>query len=278
MSRKANADNKEVKTKLQKVEADNPFVRLTDAYGGLDKLPDSFSPNIQIDKTRNILGAPSLKVDSRFKFAGVGKDEEVRAIPGIGGETQFEVVGKGAPRIGLGRVFAGMLDPLIPGDFDKRDNRRIIDLKDPKSFKLSKIEENLVKSQLESAGIDKTKDDPFDDAEKRLDFMEKNYDRISGLNRKLRKDAAIDAQLQYMATEPVRQAFLNRAAEQAAQRGLRVRGALEAMPSNIQNIMLSKQAQAATASSAEAERARAAADQQDAATRFAGLGMQRRFG
>ena len=103
-------------------------------------------------------------------------------------------------------------------------------------------------------------------------------DRISGLNRKLRKDAAIDAQLQYMATEPVRQAFLNRAAEQAAQRGLRVRGALEAMPSNIQNIMLSKQAQAATASSAEAERARAAADQQDAATRFAGLGMQRRFG
>ena len=42
--------------------------------------------------------------------------------------------------------------------------------------------------------------------------------------------------------------------------------------------MLSKQAQAATAASAEAERARAAADQQDAATRFAGLGMQRRFG
>jgi len=118
----------------------------------------------------------------------------------------------------------------------------------------------------------------LEEAEEGLDFYEKNYGRIAGLNRKLRKDAAIDAQLQYMATEPVRQAFLNRAAEQAAQRGLRVRGALEAMPSNIQNIMLSKQAQAATASSAEAERARAAADQQDAATRFAGLGMQRRFG
>ena len=65
-----------------------------------------------------------------------------------------------------------------------------------------------------------------------------------------------------------RQAFLNRAAEEAAQRGLRVRGALEAMPSNIQNIMLSKQAQAATAASAEAERAKAAADQQDAATQI----------
>ena len=88
----------------------------------------------------------------------------------------------------------------------------------------------------------------------------------------------IDNQLQYMATEPIRQAFANKAAEDAAQRGLRIRAAKEAMPSNIQNILLSKQAQAAIPASAEAERARAAADQQDAATRFASLGMQRRFG
>tara|TARA_B100001559_G_scaffold311619_1_gene308348 strand:+ start:612 stop:1421 length:810 start_codon:yes stop_codon:yes gene_type:complete len=269
MSRKANADNKEI----------NPFIKLVDAYGGLDRLPDSFKPNIQIDTTnKNLLGVPSLTVDSRYKFAGVGDDEEVRAIPGIGGETQFEVVGKGAPRIGLGRVFAGMLDPLIPGDFDKRDNRRLIDLKDPKNFELSKIEQNIVKDQLESAGIEKTEDDPFDDAEKRLDFYEKNADRINKLSRDRSRSASIDSTLQYAATEPLRQAFANRAAEAAAQRGLRIRAAKEAMPSNIQNIMLSKQAQAATASSAEAERARAAADQQDAASRFASLGMQRRFG
>jgi len=118
----------------------------------------------------------------------------------------------------------------------------------------------------------------LEEAEEGLDFYEQNYGRIAGLNKKLRRDAAIDAQLQYMATEPVRQAFLNRAAEQAAQRGLRVRGALEAMPSNIQNIMTAKQAQRSLASSAFAEEARAAAAQQDAATRFAGLGMQRRFG
>jgi len=101
---------------------------------------------------------------------------------------------------------------------------------------------------------------------------------LRALRRRDRTEEAIQNQIQYMATEPVRQAFLNKAAEQAAQRGLRVRGALEGMPSNIQNIMLSKQAQAATAASAEAERARATADQQDAATRFASLGMQRRFG
>ena len=101
---------------------------------------------------------------------------------------------------------------------------------------------------------------------------------LRALRRGLRREEMIDNQLQYVATEPIRQAFANRAAEAAAQRGLRIRAAKEGMPSNIQNIMLSKQAQAATASSAEAERARAAADQQDAATRFASLGMQRRFG
>ena len=101
---------------------------------------------------------------------------------------------------------------------------------------------------------------------------------ILEMQRKINRDAAIQNQLQYITTEPVRQAFANRAAEAAAQRGLRIRAAKEAMPSNIQNIMLSKQAQQATASSAEAERARAAADQQDAASRFAALGTARRFG
>ena len=111
-----------------------------------------------------------------------------------------------------------------------------------------------------------------------MDQLMKYKKEMSKFERGERKKDMLDTQLQYMATEPIRQAFANRAAEAAAQRGLRVRAAKEAMPSNIQNIMLSKQAQAATASSAEAERARAAADQQDAASRFAGLGMQRRFG
>ena len=101
---------------------------------------------------------------------------------------------------------------------------------------------------------------------------------LKKLRRQARTEEAVQNQLQYIASEPIRQAFLNRAAEQAAQRGLRIRGSLEAMPSNIQNIMTAKQAQRSLASSAFAEEARAAAAQQDAATRFAGLGMQRRFG
>jgi len=111
-----------------------------------------------------------------------------------------------------------------------------------------------------------------------LDKLDEYRKRKGKFERDERRKDMLDTQLNYVATEPLRQAFANKAAEAAAQRGLRIRAAKEGMPSNIQNIMLSKQAQAATASSAEAERARAAADQQDAASRFAGLGMQRRFG
>jgi len=107
-----------------------------------------------------------------------------------------------------------------------------------------------------------------------LDYKKKSAE----FERKERRKDMVQNQLNYLATEPMRQAFANRAAEAAAMRGLRVRAAKEAMPSNIQNIMLSKQAQAATAASSEAERARAAADQQDAASRFAALGTARRFG
>ena len=188
----------------------------------------------------------------------------------------------------LPRTIAGIQDIFQPGkDRDKRGQfQNPFKNVSEETIGLPELSESdLTYSPVQKQRLSNALEDIFEkpktaleEAEEGLDFYEKNYGRIAGLNRKLRKDAAIDAQLQYMATEPVRQAFLNRAAEQAAQRGLRVRGALEAMPSNIQNIMLSKQAQAATASSAEAERARAAADQQDAATRFAGLGMQRRFG
>ena len=192
-----------------------------------------------------------------------------------------------APEGFLPRIGAGIADIFLPGDQDKRGGFQnpFKDVSE-KTIGLPELSKSdLTYSPVQTKRIQKALEAEFEEpktaleeAEEGLDFYEKNYGRIAGLNRKLRKDAAIDATLQYAATEPLRQAFLNRAADQAAQRGLRVRGALEAMPSNIQNIMLSKQAQAATASSAEAERARAAADQQDAATRFAGLGMQRRFG
>ena len=242
---------------------------------------EAFNKNPTLENYNKITGGSDIGVNVGTPSLAKGKKIIER------GGKQF-VTDADMPTGFLPRTIAGIQDIFQPGkDRDKRGQFQnpfknvseetigLPELSDS-DLKYSPVQKQRLSNALEDI-FEKPKT-ALEEAEEGLDFYEKNYGRIAGLNRKLRKDAAIDAQLQYMATEPVRQAFLNRAAEQAAQRGLRVRGALEAMPSNIQNIMLSKQAQAATASSAEAERARAAADQQDAATRFAGLGMQRRFG
>ena len=190
----------------------------------------------------------------------------------------------------LPRTIAGIQDIFQPGkDRDKRGQfQNPFKNVSEETIGLPELSDTDLKySPVQKQRLSNALEDIFEEPKTALEQTEEYAESLKALygdkelralRRRDRREEAIQNQLQYMATEPVRQAFLNRAAEQAAQRGLRVRGALEAMPSNIQNIMLSKQAQAATASSAEAERARAAADQQDAATRFAGLGMQRRFG
>ena len=92
------------------------------------------------------------------------------------------------------------------------------------------------------------------------------------------KRAAGDAFKQYALTEPIRQMFANRAGNIATQRFLDAQGVLEQMPSAVQDIMTKKQRQILESQVGAAEMAKATADQQDAATRFAGLGMQRQFG
>ena len=91
------------------------------------------------------------------------------------------------------------------------------------------------------------------------------------------KRAAGDAFQQYALTEPIRQTYNQRAANIAQQRLLDARGVLEQMPSAVQDIMTKKQEQILKAQVGAAEMAKATADQQDASTRFAGLGMQRPF-
>ena len=192
---------------------------------------------------------------------------------------------------GFRRFTAGIQDIFQPGkDRDKRGQNIINPFADASEANVGLkelSESDLTYSPVQTKRIQKALEAEFEEPKTALEETQEYAESLKALYgdkelRKLRRDAmreeTIQNQLNYMATEPIRQAFANRAAEAAAQRGLRIRAAKEAMPSNIQNIMLSKQAQAATASSAEAERARAAADQQDAATRFASLGMQRRFG
>ena len=92
------------------------------------------------------------------------------------------------------------------------------------------------------------------------------------------KRAAGDAFQQYALTEPIRQAYNQRAANIAQQRLLDARGVLEQMPSSVQDIMSKKQEQILKSQVGAADLNRSIADQQDAATRMAGLGMQQKFG
>ena len=178
---------------------------------------------------------------------------------------------------GLLRMAAQLVDTVSGQrtDLDKLGDGTKVDV-DSLERKLSPYQQLVAEKQIkEDFGKEKTATEGI---KENFEALKEIYPELSDMARKERRKAAIDTTLQYAATEPLRQAFLNRAAEQAAQRGLRVRGALEAMPSNIQNIMTAKQQQQSLASLTEAERQRATAAQQDSATRFAGLGMQRRFG
>ena len=108
--------------------------------------------------------------------------------------------------------------------------------------------------------------------------MKRAQDELLPGQRKRARAGAIDEFLNYTLTEPVRQSLLDRAGRLASQRYLDTRGIVEAMPSNVQKIMKSKQEQQALADAGFAAQAGAIAGQTDAATRMAGLGLQRRFG
>tara|TARA_Y100000748_G_scaffold272426_1_gene246357 strand:+ start:193 stop:948 length:756 start_codon:yes stop_codon:yes gene_type:complete len=244
---------------------------------------EAFNTNPTLENYKLITGGSNIGVDVGDPSLAKGKKLITR------GDKTF-VTDTDMPTGFLPRTIAGIQDIFQPGkDRDKRGQ-----LQNPfksvseKTIGLPELSESdLTYSPVQKQRLSNALEDIFEKPKTALEKTEEGieayktmlgdddlYNQINKRNR----DIALQNQMQYIATEPIRQAFANKAAEAAAQRGLRIRAAKEAMPSNIQNIMLSKQAQAATASSAEAERARAAADQQDAATRFAGLGMQRRFG
>jgi len=103
-------------------------------------------------------------------------------------------------------------------------------------------------------------------------------DELIDFYSKAGKRAAGDAFKQYALTEPIRQMYENRAGNIAQQRLLDATAVLEQMPSAVQDIMSKKQEQRFKDQVGTADLNRAMAAQQDAATRMAGLGMQRQFG
>ena len=104
-----------------------------------------------------------------------------------------------------------------------------------------------------------------------LNFLEENANRIRKINRDLGRGAAFDEAANYAITEPLRQKFLRDASTFKQKQLLEAEKIKQGMPNAVQNRLLAADAGFAT-------QAGAIAGQQDAATRFAGLGMQRPFG
>ena len=294
---KEKKNTEKVDTFVEKVESQNPYEKLSDAYGGIDKLPSNFQPIKKVSTPFNLInvlgGSPSKKVvETQFDVKGLKPNEEIRIVPGTENDPKYFKIDKRAPGINtIGSTFAGMIDALSGQtlDLDKlgkefkltnidylKDN--LIDLKDPENYELSKIEEKLINKALVDSGIDTVEGDATSGVDAATDKSIEQQKKQSSFDRKERLKDTLQTTATNFATIP----FYTRLLEDAAKRRLELDkamlGAREMMPSNIQNIMLSKQAQQQMASSAFAEEAKALATQQDAATRFAGLGMQRPFG
>ena len=294
---KEKSNTEKVDSFVEKVEKQSPYGALTDAFGGIEKLPTDLQPIKGIKDSSNILGMilgdeSKRVVDTKFDVKGLKDNEEIRLMPYTKPEDQkYYIADKRAPgAFTLGGTLASLIDTLTfqKTDLDKLGTKfqsrvagikeREIDLTDPKNFKLSKIEKDLVDKELKDRGIDTVEEDAtsgVDEATTKSIEQQKKQTKFDRGERL--KDALQTAGINF-ATMPIYTRILEDAARRRLELDKAMLGAREMMPSNIQNIMASKQYQKNLASSAFAEELKALAAQQDAATKFAGLGMQRSFG
>ena len=140
------------------------------------------------------------------------------------------------------------------------------DVSDKSNYLFSPIQQQVIKSDLtDKFGKVPSPTEGLKDSLEAINIFQENQDQ-----RQLKKArrVAMESFGSYALTEPVRQMFLNKAAEDAQNRYIRGRFALEATPTKIQDIMTAKQAQQGIAALSEAERAKAVAEQQKAANEF----------
>lgn len=201
-----------------------------------------------------------------------GMDAEVDPITG-------RLVGKDRPTALIPTVGAKVLDFLSAGisDLDRQgggifgratENKKTGLGGKPTDFYLSKAQKDAIKDRLTPTS---SSSGAIPDAEGMLDFYDQNADRIRSINKKLGRGAALDEAANYALTEPIRQAFLNKAAQDAQDRFISGKFQLEALPGKIQE----RVGQAAlTTGNLRNSMSNAA----DAATRMASVGLGRAFG
>ena len=197
------------------------------------------------------------------------------------------VLDKNRPK-NLLRPLASFADLIMRDttDFDKlgilgegryKDLSKTIDKDDLSKYLIPLAERKNLETKLDTA-FPEEMPDKEELIEESIQEELSRREVIDPLDRKKRREQAIETLVSNTVSMPIYTRLLEDAAKRRLELDKAMLGAREMMPSNIQNIMLSKQAQQQMASSAFAEEAKALAAQQDAATNFAGLGMQRRFG
>jgi hypothetical protein len=285
---KEKSNTEKVDTFVEKVEKETPYEILTDAFGGIEKLPTEFKPIKGVDQGFDLIGEPIKRVVPNYKIKGLKENEEVRILPYSNPkDPKYFIVDKRAPGVSsLGGTFASLIDTLTfqKTDLDRLGRKfnvkpKLIDLKDPANYELSKIEKDLVNKELKNKGlIDTVEEDATSGVDKATTKSLEQQKKQTQFDRGQRLRDALQTAGVNFATMPIYTRILEDAARRRLELDKAMLGAREMMPSNIQNIMASKQYQKNLASSAFAEELKAVAAQQDAATKFAGLGMQRAFG
>ena len=249
------------KKKLKGIEVPKTYEDLVKLYGGEENIPTTLKSSLGTLQFDIPEGKEIIKLEGKNVLVDKDRPKNfARFVAGLkdvmsGFTTDYDKLGGQYVDDGTGKEVYNPLGTLE--EFDKTD--------------LSNIK--LSKSQL--ANIEKQVVDEFGEVPSPTEGIQE-YLKGMELVRQQEDDAQIkkarriglEAFGNYALTEPVRQMYLNKAAEDAQNRYIRGRFALEATPTKIQDIMTAKQAQQGIAALSEAERAKAVAEQQKAANEF----------
>lgn len=243
------------------------------------KIPQTYAEAEEIYGP-NLIGAPtniqSIIMENLKTTIPEGKE-----LKTIGGKDVL--VDKERPK-NLSRFIAGIQDYIDPTKdrdkqggisvkddsgryyYDKTGGLEEFDVEDKSNYLFSPTQQKVIESDLtEKFGKVPSPTEGLKDSLEAINLYQQNQDA-----RQIQKARrmAIEGFGTYALTEPVRQMYLNKAAEDAQNRFIRGKFQLEATPTKIQDIMTAKQAQQGIAALSEAERAKAVAEQQKAANEF----------
>ena len=249
------------KKKLKGVEVPKTYEDLVKLYGGEENIPTTLKSSLGTLQLDIPEGKEIIKRDGKDVLVDKDRPKNfARFVAGLkdvmsGFTTDYDKLGGQYVDDGTGKEVYNPLGTLK--EFDKTDLSNI---------KLSPTQlANIEKQVVDEFGEVPSPTEGIQEYLKGMQLVRQQEDDAQ--IRKARR-VGLEAFGNYALTEPVRQMFINKAAQDAQNRYIRGRFALEATPTKIQDIMTAKQAQQGIAALSEAERAKAVAEQQKAANEF----------